>query len=69
MFLEGKIKTYNAEKGFGFIEIKGESQDIFFHVTDLPNKNVIPQVGETLRFSKVRDNGKIKAAEITRLGM
>lgn len=67
MFLEGKIKTYNEERGFGFIEIAGESKDLFFHIKDFPNKNVPPKVGESLKFLKVQDAGKFKADNIVRL--
>ncbi|WP_432208831.1 cold shock domain-containing protein [Acinetobacter variabilis] len=67
MFLEGKIKTYNEERGFGFIEIAGESKDLFFHIKDFPNKNVPPKVGESLKFRKVQDAGKFKADHIVRL--
>lgn len=67
MFFEGKIKTYNEERGFGFIEIAGESKDLFFHIKDFPNKNVPPKVGESLKFLKVQDAGKFKADHIVRL--
>jgi cold shock CspA family protein len=67
MFLEGKIKTYNEERGFGFIEIAGESRDLFFHIKDFPNKNVPPKVGEKLKFRKVEEEGKFKADNIVRL--
>ncbi len=30
MFLEGKIKTYNEERGFGFIQIEGEPKRFVF---------------------------------------
>ncbi len=32
MFLEGKIKSYNAERGFGFIQQNEQVKDLFFHV-------------------------------------
>ena len=67
MFLEGKIKTYNEERGFGFIEIAGESKDLFFHIKDFTNKNVPTKVGESLKFLKVQDAGKFKADHIVRL--
>lgn len=69
MFLEGKTKTYNEERGFGFIEIAGESKDLFFHIKDFPNKNVPPKVGERLKFLKVQDAGKFKADNIVRLDL
>ena len=67
MFQEGKIKTYNEERGFGFIEIEGEVKDLFFHIKDFPNKNVLPKVGERLKFLIVEDKGKFKADHIVRL--
>ncbi|MDM1780886.1 cold shock domain-containing protein [Acinetobacter indicus] len=67
MFQEGKIKTYNQERGFGFIEIEGEAKDLFFHIKDFPNKNVLPKIGEKLKFLIVEDQGKFKADHIVRL--
>ncbi len=67
MFLEGKVKTYNEARGFGFIAIEGESKDLFFHIQDFPNKNILPKVGEKLKFRKVEESGKFKADNIVRL--
>ena len=58
MFVEGKIKTYNEERGFGFISRDGESKDLFFHIKDFPNKSDEPQIGEKLKVRIVEDNGK-----------
>ena len=67
MFQEGKIKAYNEERGFGFIEIEGQKKDVFFHIKDFPNKNLPPKVGEQLKFSVVEERGKLKADNIVRL--
>lgn len=67
MFQEGKIKTYNEERGFGFIEIEGQRKDLFFHIKDFPNKNLPPKVGEQLKFRVVEEHGKLKADNIVRL--
>ncbi|CAB1222599.1 cold shock domain-containing protein [Acinetobacter bouvetii] len=67
MFTEGKIKSYNVERGFGFIKIQGEKKDLFFHIKDFPNKSVEPKIGENLKFRIVEDNGKLKADNIVRL--
>lgn len=69
MFLEGQVKTYNAERGFGFIAIEGENKDIFFHIKDYPNKQIEPQLGERLKFMIVEDQGKFKAGHIVRLDL
>ena len=67
MFVEGKVKSYIVERGFGFISMDGESKDLFFHVKDFPNKSVEPKIGEKLKFRIVEDNGKFKADQIVRL--
>ncbi len=67
MFQEGKVKTYHADRGFGFIQIEGEKKDLFFHIKDFPNKNIPPQSGETVKFRIVEENGKLKADHIVRL--
>ncbi len=67
MFQEGKVKTYHADRGFGFIQIEDEKKDLFFHIKDFPNKNIPPQSGETVKFRIVEENGKLKADHIVRL--
>ena len=70
MFTEGIIKTYNEEKGFGFIQIEDQKKDLFFHIKDFPNKQQLPQIGEKLKFRIVSDNnGKMKAENIIRLDL
>ncbi|MFH7764753.1 cold shock domain-containing protein [Acinetobacter sp. BSP-28] len=68
MLIQGKVKTYNAERGFGFIAVEeGEVKDIFFHIKDVPNSSIEPKVGENLKFIIVEDDGKFKADRIVRL--
>ena len=70
MLLQGKVKTYNAERGFGFIAVQeGEVKDIFFHIKDVPQSSVEPKVGEKLKFIIVEDDGKFKADRIVRLDL
>lgn len=70
MLLQGKVKTYNAERGFGFIAVQeGEVKDIFFHIKDVPQSSVEPKVGESLKFIIVEDDGKFKADRIVRLDL
>ena len=69
MFIEGKIKSFNAERGFGFIALEGGQPDLFFHIKDFPNKSIAPQAGEKLQFLIVEDQGKFKADHIVRLDL
>lgn len=67
MFAEGVVKSYNMERGFGFIAIEGNKKDLFFHITDFPNKSIDPKIGEKLKFRIVDEQGKLKADNIVRL--
>ena len=69
MQIEGKIKSYQAERGFGFIQITGETKDLFFHIKDMPQRQIEPKVGERLRFKKINQGGKFKAVQIHRLDL
>lgn len=69
MILEGKIKKYNAERGFGFIQVEGRASDIFFHISDFPKKTGEPKLGERLKFLVVEESGKFKAVNIVRLDL
>ena len=37
---EGLVKWYNAEKGFGFIEVHGQERDVFIHATAVVRSGV-----------------------------
>ncbi|MDF2417009.1 cold shock domain-containing protein [Acinetobacter beijerinckii] len=69
MFLEGKIKKYNSDRGFGFIELNNGQADVFFHIKDFPKLGGEPKVGETIKFLMVEDHGKFRAANIIRLDL
>ena len=67
MFVDGVVKNYNAERGFGFISVDGQKKEIFFHITDCPNRDIEPKQGERFKFRIVDDQGKSKAQNIVRL--
>ncbi|MCK7608196.1 cold shock domain-containing protein [Acinetobacter portensis] len=66
MFSEGKVKSYHQDRGFGFIEIENDDRDLFFHIKDFPNRQVEPQIGESLKFRIAEEFGKRKAVYIVR---
>ena len=66
----GTIKNYQAEKGFGFILRQGEP-DVFFHVTDLADRDVAVEVGQKVRFDlepSDRKPGSFVAVRVQRYG-
>ncbi|MCU4414617.1 cold shock domain-containing protein [Acinetobacter sp. WU_MDCI_Axc73] len=64
-FYQGKVKQYDAKKGFGFIG--GLEQDIFFHISDFPLEDGEPKRNERVKFMVVENNGKYKAVKIQRV--
>jgi cold shock CspA family protein len=56
----GAVKSYNAAKGWGFIEVPGQSQDVYFQKKDVPDMlKEDALVGYQFQFSvAVRPDGK-----------
>ena len=46
----GRVKWFDAKKGYGFLTLEGEEKDVFLHVSDL----------EKSKFRKIRENQKIE---------
>lgn len=63
--LQGKIKQYDPEKGFGFIDTT--EGDIFFHISDFPTEEGEPKRNERVQFLAVPNGEKFKAARIQRV--
>jgi len=51
-FITGKVKWYNEEKGYGFIQLPGGGVDIFVHANQLRKSNIMRPLleGEKVRF-------------------
>lgn len=65
----GKLKKWNAERGFGFIVADDGGQDIFVHITAFPRDGRQPMEGEVLTFEVEPDrNGKRSAVRVRRPG-
>jgi len=47
--LKGTIQKYFSNRGFGFIEIDGSEDNIFFHRSNYP-VNEIPSIGQDVEF-------------------
>lgn len=50
MRFEGKLKSWNDERGFGFIESTQGGQDIFVHVKAFTTRTGRPQINQVFSF-------------------
>lgn len=62
MRIEGNLKTWNDERGFGFIAPAQGGQDLFVHIKDFPAGSGRPQVGQALTFTVVSGADQKKRA-------
>lgn len=68
--IEGKLKTWNADRGFGFIVPENGGQEIFIHISDYPRFGGAPVEGERLSFEiALNREGKKKAVNVQRSGI
>ena len=61
---QGKVKQYNADKGFGFIS--SPEGDVFFHISDFPADSGEPKRNERVKFNVVENGDRYKAIKIDR---
>ena len=65
MRFEGQLKSWNAERGFGFIEPAGGGQEIFVHVSAVPTSLRPPKIGQQFTFEvELNREGKKRAANV-----
>ncbi|AGW92348.1 MULTISPECIES: DUF1294 domain-containing protein [Cupriavidus] len=65
----GRIKSWHAPKGFGFIEVHADSKDVFFHVTALQARAVTPKPGDRVSFELARGkDGRMQALDVAIAG-
>ena len=61
----GKIKHWNADKGYGFIEVDNQSEDVFFHISTVRLSQPIIE-GQRVYFNSQRnEKNQLRATEIT----
>ena len=63
---QGRVKKWQDDKGFGFIETE-EGESVFFHVSEFKAQRR-PEVGEQVVFATGQDNqGRLQAREVQEL--
>ncbi|OIS75752.1 cold-shock protein [Bacillus licheniformis] len=62
----GKVKWFNNEKGFGFIEVEG-GDDVFVHFTAIEGEGYKSlEEGQSVSFEIVEGNRGPQAANVTK---
>ena len=65
--MQGKVKWFNNEKGFGFIEIEG-ADDVFVHFTAIQGEGYKAlEEGQEVSFEIVEGNRGPQAANVVKL--
>ncbi|KKB71615.1 MULTISPECIES: cold-shock protein CspD [Bacillus] len=64
--LEGKVKWFNSEKGFGFIEVEGQD-DVFVHFSAIQGEGFKTlEEGQSVTFEIVEGNRGPQASNVVK---
>lgn len=64
---QGTVKWFNAEKGFGFIEVEGEN-DVFVHFSAINQEGYKSlEEGQSVEFEVVQGDRGPQAANVVKL--
>lgn len=65
--MKGTVKWFNAEKGFGFIQVEGE-EDVFVHYSAIQSEGFKTlEEGQDVEFDITQGNRGPQAANVVRL--
>ncbi|WP_342752959.1 cold-shock protein CspD [Shouchella clausii] len=65
--MQGKVKWFNSEKGFGFIEVEGQD-DVFVHFSAIQGEGFKTlEEGQSVSFEIVEGNRGPQAANVVKL--
>ena len=64
----GTVRAYDVKKGCGFIAREGKQGELFFHVSDLLDRDHNPQQNDQVEFEIAQDRqGRQKAIQVKRV--
>jgi len=59
---QGKIKSWNQSKGFGFITPNGGGNDVFLHISSFTSSSKMPTLGSLITYEITVDESKRQKA-------
>ena len=64
----GKVKWFNAKKGYGFITDDETNKDIFLHVTELENSKLrVLKEEQKIKYDIKEEKNRLQAINIKKL--
>ena len=61
----GTVKWFNPTKGYGFIEVEDDSNDVFVHITELERSGISNLTeGQKVTFELATNKGKTSAVNL-----
>jgi cold shock CspA family protein len=67
MAFSGKLRTWNDDRGFGFLAPRDGGRELFVHISSFPRDGSRPTVGETLLYELGQGkDGKPQAVKVCR---
>jgi len=65
--MQGKVKWFNPEKGYGFIEVE-DGKDVFVHYSEIKDEGFKTlEEGQTVEFEVVEGNRGPQAVNVLKL--
>jgi len=63
----GKVKWFNAEKGYGFITDDKSEKDVFLHISTLEKSKIrVLRENQKIQFEIKEEKGKLQAIKLKR---
>lgn len=65
--LTGRVKFFNEQKGYGFIEVDNGGDDVFVHISAVEKAGMRTlREGDAVAFEKEQHKGKYQAANLSK---
>ena len=62
---QGKVKVFNSQRGFGFIQPTDGGEDVFVHISAVERAGMSNlNEGQTLTYDVVSERGKLAASNL-----